>query len=180
MAGRPCGARQQARCRRGPPEFPASARCAAQGRARHDRGHASPARRLSLRGGCQRDPARRHQPHAVCKPLHRGHPGQDARLRLRSLHPCLAWVVAGAIHQRLQLGLVPCFTAGPAHAGVSGHRAGGVQEILERVLQAGAHRSRLADFLGGRAPPGGRLVHLVHCRHFHHRYLVPDPGDSGR
>jgi hypothetical protein len=39
--------------------------------------------------------------------------------------------VAGAVHQRLQLGLVPGVAARPADAGLAGHRAGGVQEVLE-------------------------------------------------
>jgi hypothetical protein len=35
--------------------------------------------------------------------------------------------VAGAVHQRLQLGLVPGVVPRPADAGLAGHRAGGVQ-----------------------------------------------------
>ena len=43
--------------------------------------------------------------------------------------------MAGAVHQRLQLGLVPGVLAGAAAARLAGHRAGGVQALLERLFK---------------------------------------------
>jgi hypothetical protein len=54
----------------------------------------------------------------VCQSLHRHHSGHGPDLRLQGLYPSPAWLVAGAVHQWLQLGLVPGVVPQPADAGV--------------------------------------------------------------
>jgi uncharacterized iron-regulated membrane protein len=64
-----------------------------------------------------------------------GHPGHQPQLSTsRPVHPRPARLVAGAVYQWLQLGLVPGVVPRPAVAGLADHRTGGLQEILERAF----------------------------------------------
>ncbi|WP_460106698.1 PepSY-associated TM helix domain-containing protein [Pseudomonas sp. S3_E04] len=75
--------------------------------------------------------------------------GSAPTFNFRGIYPSPAWLVAGAVHQWLQLGLVPGVLVGAAVAGLVGDRAGGLQAFLERLFPSdAADPPRRTDFLG--------------------------------
>ncbi|MNX89612.1 hypothetical protein D3C86_1216320 [compost metagenome] len=181
MAGQPANARQPTLGRCSAAQLPAGHRGHQQGRTA-DRGaeHQSP-RRVALCPGCRSQLPRRALGGDLCQSVQRRDPGHRAGVQLPRLYPRPARLVAGAVHQWLQLGLVPGVVSRLAIAGVANYRFGGLQTLLERLLPPDpAHSPRRADFLGRLSPLERHLVDLVHRGDFHHRHLVPDPGIAVR
>ena len=101
--------------------------------------------------------------------------GSSPLFNFRQFTRAPARLVAGALHQRLQLGLVPVSLLGlPMLASlVTGLVV--YKRFWRGFLADAAHQPGRQDFLGRLPSPVGHLVDLVHRGDLHHRRVVPDP-----